>query len=420
MRKPKFRRVVLILMFVTWIVCYMDRMIMSVSIPSISAEFGLNPVSMGVVMSAFLLGYALIQIPGGIMADKVGPKVMMVISLFLWSLLTGITGLAASLTVLLVIRVLFGMAEGLFPGGYYKLIANWFPIKERATANGIAYSAQPFGIALASVAGAGIIVAFGWRTSYYLLVIPGLICCLLLWILVSNSPSNSKYVTKEELEDYNDDPQSEQEKKKANGGYGSVLKMPIIWKLSLTWFFFSIANWGFISWLPSYLVQARGFETMRMGFAVALPFLASAIGLATGGFISDKLFANKRKLCFSISMLTAALTLFIALRATNVTFCVTMITISGYFLSVGMAGFWAIPMVTIPKEVMGLAASTISFCGISGGFTAPILTGFLIQASGNNYNYVLIIIMLAMVITVPCMLTIKNSSMPELSAKPLS
>ncbi len=392
-------------MFVAWCVCYLDRMIMSVSIPFIAKDFGMSPVSRGVAMSAFLLGYAITQIPGGILADKFGASKVIFVALILWSLFTGLTGLAGSLVALLVIRVLFGMGEGLFPGPYYKMIAVWFPQKERATANGIAYSSQPFGIAIASVVGASLIALYSWRTLYFALAVPGVLIALVLWFFVADAPDKSKRVTKEELKDYEDSAQGQPGETKAS--YRSIMKLPIVWQLSAVWFFFVIANWGYIAWLPSYLIKQRGFSTMGMGIATALPFIASAAGLAAGGFISDKFFSGRRKLYFSVSMILAAVFCYIAMTVETANVCVVFLTASGFFLSTGMAAFWAFPMLAIPKEVMGLASSVISFFGMVGGFLAPISIGFFIQASNGNYNYALGTIIFALLVTVPAMLLVK-------------
>ncbi|MBI5605629.1 MAG: MFS transporter [Deltaproteobacteria bacterium] len=403
----KYRKTVLILMFIAWMICYLDRMIMSVSIPFIAKDFGLSPVSMGVVMSAFLLGYALLQIPGGVLADKFGASKVIVIALILWSLFTGLTGIASSLTMLLVIRVLFGVGEGLFPGPYYKIIATWFPMKERATANGIAYSSQPFGIAIASVVGASLIVLYGWRTLYFILAVPGILIALALWFYVADTPEKSRYVSEEELKDF-EDGASGDKGNQPKASYASIMRVPIVWQLSVVFFFFLIANWGYIAWLPSYLIKQRGFTTMGMGIATALPFLAAAAGMAVGGFISDKFFPGKRKTYFCTSMLLSAVFCYVATGAETANVCVIFLTASGFFLATGMAAFWAVPMNTIPKEVMGLASSIISFFGMVGGFLAPIAIGYFIQASGGNYNYALGTIIFALVATVPAMLAVNT------------
>jgi MFS family permease len=111
---------VVVILFLTWVVSYMDRMVMSVAIPYIAKDFNLSPVAMGGVMSAFFAGYALCQIPGGLLADRFGARRLMVTALVWWSAFTAITGAVGSLTSMLVVRVFFGIGEGLFPGGSFK------------------------------------------------------------------------------------------------------------------------------------------------------------------------------------------------------------------------------------------------------------------------------------------------------------
>jgi sugar phosphate permease len=228
-----------------------------------------------------------------------------------------------------------------------------------------------------------------------------------LLFFVADTPEKSKYVSKEELKEFEDGPSGD-ENSQVKISYASVIKLPIVWQLSIVWFFFVMANWGYIAWLPTYLIKQRGFSTMGMGIATALPFLAAAAGLAIGGFLSDKFFPGKRKAYFCTSMLLSAVFCFIAVSVPTANYCVVFLTASGFFLSTGMAAFWAVPMNTIPKEVMGLAASIISFFGMVGGFLAPISIGYFIQASGGNYNYALGEIIFAVLITVPAMLVVNT------------
>src|SRR4051812_4948480 len=113
----KKRNIILLVLFITWTLSYMDRMVMTVAIPYIAKDFNLTPVDMGVVMSAFFAGYALFQIPGGLLADKFGPRKTMAIAISWWSIFTGLTAMVSNLTSMLVVRVLFGIGEASFPGG---------------------------------------------------------------------------------------------------------------------------------------------------------------------------------------------------------------------------------------------------------------------------------------------------------------
>ena len=195
----KARHTVLALLFTTWIVSYIDRMVMAVSIPYIAKDFHLSPVEMGVVMSAFFLGYAACQIPGGILADKLGARKIMTGAIVWWSFFTFFTGMVGSLTSMLGIRVAFGVGEGMFPGGSWKSISNWFPVKERSTANAIMLSSNALGPALAPFFVVAVIATWGWRAVFMSLFVPGLIVSLLIWIYIKDHPQDSKHVGPQEL-----------------------------------------------------------------------------------------------------------------------------------------------------------------------------------------------------------------------------
>jgi sugar phosphate permease len=283
----KKRNVVLTILFITWTVCYMDRMVMTVAIPFIAKDFNLTPTSMGVLMSAFFAGYALFQIPGGMLADKFGGKKVMAIAVTWWSIFTVFTGMAANLTTMLVTRVLFGIGEASFPGGSWKTISNWFPKKERATANAVMVASNSLGPAVAPLFVVGVMSAFGWRQVFYFLFIPGLICAALIWHYCKDNPADNKLISAEELKEiqYKDDYELSTTKKLK---FKDVLKNPVVWKLFFTWFAFDIVFWGFASWIPSYLVAARGFQLVKMGIIASLPFFAGTVGSVLGGIISDK------------------------------------------------------------------------------------------------------------------------------------
>ena len=176
----KYRYTALFAMFMVWIVSYLDRMAMATAIPYIAKEFNMTPVAMGVVMSAFFVGYATFQIPGGILADKFGPRKVITGAVLWWSVFTFITGSVHSLFNMIWIRVLFGIGEGIAPAATWKACAVWSPANKRSATNALMMCSNVLGPALTPLLVTAVMAAWGWRTVFYSLMFPGLL--LAVWI----------------------------------------------------------------------------------------------------------------------------------------------------------------------------------------------------------------------------------------------
>lgn len=382
----KARHTVLSILFITWIVSHMDRMVMTIAIPYIAKDFGLTPVAMGGVMSAFFAGYALSQIPGGLLADRIGARRLMAGALTWWSAFTAFTGWAGSLPAMLAIRTLFGIGEGVFPGGYFKSVAYWFPVKERATANAFVLSSNALGPALASLFMAAIMIHVGWRNVFLIMFIPGMILAVLIWIFVADSPDRSPRVSQRELDEIRGDDPVVQVPGGKRVTFAEIIRLPIVWQLLFIWFAFDITLWGFVSWMPTYLVNVRGFTMVKMGLAMALPFLAGAVGIVIGGYFSDKFFSHRRRTLFILSGLMGAFFLYLTYTVSSAGMAVAFQTCAGFFMMLAMGAFWGIPITVLPKEVMGASSATINFGGQVAGFISPIAIGFLVQSFGGSFN----------------------------------
>ncbi len=147
---------------------------MSVSLPYIGKDLNLDTTQQGLIISAFFIGYAAFQIPGGLLADKFGSRKIMAIGIAWWSVFTSLTGAVLTLPLMLAVRFFFGVGEGCFPSASWKMISTYFPSKERGRATAIQSTVNTLGPALAVVVAASIIGAFGWHMVFIVLGIPGL------------------------------------------------------------------------------------------------------------------------------------------------------------------------------------------------------------------------------------------------------
>src|SRR5579862_7959038 len=181
------RHAVLAILCSAYLLCYMDRMVMASSIPFMAKDFHLSPLTQGAVLSAFFFSYALMQLPGGLLADRFGPNRVMTVTVVGWSLCTALTGFARSWTELLGIRLLFGLSEGPFPPTASKTVALWFPQHQIGRANGLQLAAVNIGAALAPLFVAPLVIHWGWRAVFYSLLVPGLALALVVRFVARDS-----------------------------------------------------------------------------------------------------------------------------------------------------------------------------------------------------------------------------------------
>jgi sugar phosphate permease len=362
------RHSILAVLFAAYLLCYMDRMAIATAIPFMAKDFGLSPLGMGGVLSAFFIGYALMQLPGGMLADRFGPRRVMILAIVGWSLFTVLTGLAGSLPVLLGIRVLFGASEGPFPPSASKTIALWFAPQAVGRANGLILAAVQIGAAIAPLCVAWIIVEWGWRAVFYSLLVPGLVLALLVWMIVEDLPEQTPT------------PQE------AKTPVREVLKMRAVRWSAVTIFLWSIAAWGLMNWLPTYLLQARGFSLPKLGLLGSLPYLAGALGYFLGGYLVDGYFKNRRHLPIASGLLAGGLTTYLATAAPTGEWAVVALILSFLCVFIAAGGIFTLPLVTVPRHAVGAAFGFVNTAAQFAAFLSPLAVGYVLNITHNDFN----------------------------------
>jgi sugar phosphate permease len=356
-------------------------MVMASAIPFIAKEFHLSSLSMGSVLSAFFVGYSLMQIPGGLMADRFGARRTVIAALVAWSLFTAATGLVGSFTAMLVVRALFGVSEGLFPPAAAKAIAIWFPGDEIGRANGIKLAATQLGPMLAPPLAAAVIVKWGWPWVFLSLLLPGLILVPIVWWNLRDSPPQTQTEKQTEHADC----------KVPHGikfAVTRLLKMPTIMWCCTAVFAANLANWGLMNWLPTYLLQARGFSIARMGLLTPLPFFAGALGYLFGGYLSDRYFGRRRHVPIALGLTAAAVSTYLAAIAPSGELAVLYLAVTFFFLCIGLSGLLTLPLVIVPKEAVGVAYGVVGTCVQLAALVSPVLVGYALDLTRGNFKFV--------------------------------
>ena len=369
------RYVVFFFLYVGFCISYIDRSAIGLALPSISKDFTLAPTQMGVVISAFFIGYSIMQLPGGWMADKFGSKSVILIALTLWSIFTFMTGHASSLAGLLFLRFVFGLCEGPYAGACYRGIAEYFPRELRpAFATGV-LSSNYIGSAIAPIIIVPLILWFGWRGMFQALGCIGLVYVFFYAFFVKQVKP------------------AEEEKAGAKKGskkeyFLKLLHFSIIWKLVVCAFCISCINKGLDAWMPTYLIAERGINLKAVGYVTPIPFMASFLSTAVCGWIMNKYFDRVEQYMIGICAVMTAVFLYLMYNAETL-FWVVVFQCGVYFFKACILGSAvAIVLKIVTGSIAGSASTLVNMGGQVAGFISPVIMGYLVSAFNGSFNAV--------------------------------
>ncbi|MDP5008180.1 MAG: MFS transporter, partial [Glaciimonas sp.] len=289
------RFIILLLLFVTVVINYLDRSNLSIAAPEMMAELAIDPVHAGWIFSAFGITYAAMQIPGGWLVDRVSPRLLYALALALWSLATVFLGFVGGFVGLFVLRMLVGALEAPAYPTNSRVVTTWFPERERASAIAFYTSGQFVGLAFLTPVLAWLQHHFGWHMVFVSSGLTGILWAV-VWYMVYRSPRDFKGVNAAEIALIRDGGglvDLEQTAKKVNkSGFNFadlklVLSKRKLWGIYLGQFAVTSTLWFFLTWFPTYLVKYRGMDFIKSGFLTSLPFLAAFVGVLCSGLFSD-------------------------------------------------------------------------------------------------------------------------------------
>ncbi len=373
---------------------YLDRTVISVAAPMLSAELGLSAAVMGIAFSAFSWTYAASQIPGGILLDRFGVRVTYFFSVTLWSLCTVFQGLATGLASLVGARLALGIAEAPAYPSNSRVLSMWFPQAERARATGVYSVGQYFGLAFLSPLLFWISATFGWRALFVIVGLAGVLFGVVWWFAYRD-PHESKRVNQEELAYI-----------AAGGGLGDhggttrfewrhirfLLSKRQILGASIGQFAGNSTLVFFLTWFPTYLATERQMAWIKVGFFAILPFIAASVGVVTGGVVSDYLLrrtgsANIARKLPIISGLVLASTIVIANFLESDVLVIAVMSLA--FFGQGMVNLgWTLITDVAPRRLIGLTGGVFNLCANLAGIVTPLVVGFVVAATGS-FNWAL-------------------------------
>lgn len=367
------RYVVFFFLYIGFCISYIDRSAIGLALPSVSKDFNLAPTEMGVVISAFFIGYSIMQIPGGWLSDHFGSKTVILVALTLWSIFTFTTGHASTLAGLLFLRFVFGLCEGPYAGSCYRAIAEYFPRELRPAFTTGILSSNYIGSALAPVVIVPLILWFGWRGMFQILGIVGLVYVFFYTLFVKQTKPQEE--TKED-------------KSKKNKYFLHLLKFSLIWKLILCAFCISCINKGLDAWMPTYLIAERGINLKAVGYLTPIPFIASFLSTAVCGWVMNKYFDKKENWMIVICAALTAIFLYFMYNAETIMW-VVIFQCGVYFFKACILGTAvAIVLKIVTGSIAGSASTLINMGGQVAGFISPIIMGYLVYVFNGSFNAV--------------------------------
>jgi sugar phosphate permease len=381
----KIRHVILFVLCLMYFIAYIDRVNISVAGPMMRKELGLTPTELGLIFSAFAYPYAAMQIAGGWASDRFGPRLVLAALSLLWAAGTILTGLSWSVASLVLFRILVGVGEGgAFPAAT-RAFTSWLTVGERGFAQGITHSFARLGGAVTPPIVLAIVARYGWRESFTVLGAASLAWTAVWVASFRNTPEEHTWVTSSELAVI----RAGADPADASGGptpWREIVSR--MWLVTVVDFCYGWSLWVFLTWLPSYLSDARGFTVDRIALMATLPLLGGVVGDTLGGVISDAIFRRTGNLRLArrallVAGLGGAFAFIVPAALTGSALAaVYLLAAAFFFLELSNAVLWTLP-IDIAGRYAGTAGGIMNTGFGVAGMISPLVFGVLIQRTGH-------------------------------------
>ena len=388
MRKIPYRYLVVTILFLIWIVVYLQRVNIGFLIvdEGFLSDLGLmgQSAKQGLLMTLFLIPYALSNVIGAPIGDLLGPRKTMLLRLVIAASAMFMGAIAASFAIMLASRILLGIGQGIHYPTQSIIVNNWFPVEERGKANAI------YGIGCIGPLLAGPIFTYlmaNWRWEYILYLGGGLGIIFLLPLInkmVTDFPKDNTYISAKEQNYLANSVPPGQKLRVFSGGIKDVkpiLQSSTFWLITISYSAYLSIWWGIVTWVPQYLNIARGFSLESLGWVASIPYGAAALGVALGGIISDRL--AKRSVFGVVGLAGASIFILLAATIPSNALAAALVVSAPVFNQMFYAPVWTVVQSTFPAHLMGTGTGLVNGIGNLASAIAPVIIGVLIQISGS-------------------------------------
>lgn len=381
--KPtSFRWQLAVVMFLISLVAYMDRVNLSVATPAIMREFSFTKMDIGLLQTIFFAGYAVMQVPGGMLAEFFGHRRIVTLSVAWWSVFTSLTAVGGNFLSFAVIRGLFGLGEGpIFPA-FNIFVYRWFHKAEKAMGFSWVLAGAFVGPVFGPALTVTLMLAWGWRSVFVAFGAVGFVMAVAWYFLATEGPHQSRHVNAQELAHINTGRDDAPEQEKQVAPWKEFMRSGQFWAIGIQYFVADYIMYVFLAWLPLYLMEAQKFSLQKMGMAASFPWAALAILVFAGGYFSDKLIARgvskaTARSFFGIAGLTVCcVALYLGAVAATPFWNVVWMTVSLGSLGLTFSASWA-ACIDIGGRFAGSVSGWMNFWGNVGGIAAPTVTAWV-------------------------------------------
>lgn len=396
---------------------YIDRATLSVANKLIQEDLGIPVAKMGLLLSAFLWAYAIAQLPVGALIDRFGPRKLLGLGLFTWSLAQAAGGFVTSFGMFITARVALGAGEApLFPGGA-RVVRDWFGVRQRGFATGLCQSAGTLGNFIAVPLLTFLMLRYSWRWMFIIVGAAGIVLALIWWMIhrdpaeVDLTPEEHRFLTEGDENTTTVPPTFAQ--------WRQLFAHRTTWGMIAGFFGTIYTLWLYTGWLPYYLEHERHMSVARVGAVAGIPYFFGCVGAVTGGWLCDLLTRKGwtpiggRKLLISSALVgISACTVGTVFSVSN-TAALVFISISVFLVYIASSASWATVPIAAPGQFTASLGSIQNFGGYLGGALAPVLTGIIVQRTGSFSQALMLAAILTLISAAAYLLLVRGPIQSE-------
>ncbi len=395
--------------FLMYTIAFMDRNNIAFAFSGMQKDLAIGATAVGLAGGIFFFGYLFLQIPGGVLAQRWSAKKFITLSLLVWGVFSVATGFVENYTQLLVVRFLVGFAEGGVSPATMILLTKWFPLNERARANGYWYLCIPFAAIVAAPLSGWVLSHWDWRMLFFIEGAPPLVWAIIWWLMVDDDPQKAKWISKAEREYLLVTLGNENRalKTKSPKSFKEALQNKNVLTLLFLFCFLQVGFYGYGLWLPTLIKSiSTSSSIMAVGWLAAVPWIFAAVGSMINSYHSDKTGDYKWHLAIPIFIGAFFLTISVALGSRfPVMALLTLSLCLGFIYCYSV--YWAALSSYIAEDVLAVSMGFINAIGNLGGFVGPFAVGYLIDKTGS---FVMgeVVLILSLVIAGLCALRLRR------------